>query len=65
MRQPLIRCLRFVIIAVMFLAKLTAGSPLMAEDSPVLVGALGLLGLNLILTSICYAVLKSGWKLRS
>ena len=38
MRQPLIRCLRFVIIAVMFLAKLTSGSPLIAEDSPVLVG---------------------------
>ena len=36
-----------------------------AADSPVLVGALGLLGLNLILAAICYAVLKSGWKLRS
>jgi ABC-2 type transport system permease protein len=36
-----------------------------AADSPVLVGAFGLLGLNLILTAICYAVLKSGWKLRS
>jgi ABC-2 type transport system permease protein len=36
-----------------------------AADSPVLVGALGLFGLNLILTATCYAVLKSGWKLRS
>jgi ABC-2 type transport system permease protein len=36
-----------------------------AADSPILVGAFGLLGINVILTAICYAVLKSGWKLRS
>jgi ABC-2 type transport system permease protein len=36
-----------------------------AADSPVPVGALGLLGLNLALAAICYAVLKSGWKLRT
>ena len=36
-----------------------------AADSPVVVGALGLLGLNLALTALCYAILKSGWKLRA
>ncbi len=36
-----------------------------ATDSPVLVGALGLLGLNVVLIATCYFVLKSGWKLRT
>ena len=36
-----------------------------AADSPVMTGALGLLGLNLVLAVTCYAVLKSGWKLRT
>ena len=36
-----------------------------AADSPILTGALVLAGLNLLLTVICYAVLKSGWKLRN
>ena len=38
MRQPLIRCRRFVIVAVMVLAMLKAESSLKAEDAPVLVG---------------------------
>jgi ABC-2 type transport system permease protein len=36
-----------------------------AADSPVVAGALVLLGINLVLTVICYFVLKSGWKLRN
>ena len=34
-------------------------------DSPILVGALGLLALNLILWATCYALLKSGWKIKA
>ena len=34
-------------------------------DSPVLVGALALLAINLVLTAVCYAVLRSGWKLKN
>lgn len=36
-----------------------------AADSPVWLGAGLLLGLNLILFGACYALLKSGWKIRS
>jgi ABC-2 type transport system permease protein len=36
-----------------------------AADSPVLTGALVLLGINVLLTAICYVVLKSGWRLRN
>ena len=35
------------------------------SDSPLWVGAVGLLALNLILCAICYAVLKSGWKIKN
>jgi ABC-2 type transport system permease protein len=34
-------------------------------DSPVLVGALVLLGINIVLCVICYLVLRSGWKLKN
>ena len=34
-------------------------------DSPVLFGALLLLGINVVLGALCYALLKSGWKLRA
>lgn len=34
-------------------------------DSPVYFGALLLLGINVVLTAICYALLKSGWKLKA
>jgi ABC-2 type transport system permease protein len=36
-----------------------------AADSPVVLGALLLLGLNIALGTICYLLLRSGWKLRS
>ena len=35
------------------------------SDSPLLVGALGLLVLNVLLWALCYALLKSGWKIKS
>jgi ABC-2 type transport system permease protein len=35
------------------------------SDSPILAGALGLLGFNAVLGLICYAVLASGWKLKA
>jgi ABC-2 type transport system permease protein len=35
------------------------------SDSPLWVGAIGLLALNLALCAICYAVLKSGWKIKN
>jgi ABC-2 type transport system permease protein len=35
------------------------------SDSPLLVGALGLLALNLALWALCYALLKSGWKIKN
>jgi ABC-2 type transport system permease protein len=35
------------------------------SDSPVLVGALGLLALNILLCAACYALLKSGWKIKN
>ena len=36
-----------------------------AADSPVIFGAIVLLGLNIVLGTICYLLLRSGWKLRS
>ena len=36
-----------------------------AADSPVIFGALLLLALNIVLGTICYLLLRSGWKLRS
>jgi ABC-2 type transport system permease protein len=35
------------------------------SDSPLLVGAAGLLALNLLLWAICYGALKSGWKIKN
>jgi ABC-2 type transport system permease protein len=35
------------------------------SDSPLWIGAAGLLVLNLILWAVCYAVLKSGWKIKN
>jgi ABC-2 type transport system permease protein len=35
------------------------------SDSPIVVGAIGLLLLNLVLLAICYALLKSGWKIKA
>ncbi len=35
------------------------------SDSPVMVGAVALLALNLLLWAICYALLKSGWKIKN
>jgi ABC-2 type transport system permease protein len=35
------------------------------SDSPLWIGALGLLMLNLVLWAICYALLKSGWKIKN
>jgi ABC-2 type transport system permease protein len=36
-----------------------------ASDSPLWVGAIGLLVLNLVLCGVCYAVLRSGWKIKN
>jgi len=36
-----------------------------ASDSPLLVGAVGLLVLNVALWAICYRLLKSGWKIKN
>lgn len=36
-----------------------------AADSPVFFGAIVLLALNIVLGTICYLLLRSGWKLRS
>ena len=36
-----------------------------AADSPVIFGAIVLLALNIVLGTICYLLLRSGWKLRS
>lgn len=35
------------------------------SDSPLWIGGLGLLGLNLVLWAVCYALLKSGWKIKN
>ena len=34
-------------------------------DSPLMVGAIGLLALNIGLWALCYALLKSGWKIKN
>ena len=34
-------------------------------DSPLAVGAIGLLALNILLWAACYALLKSGWKIKN
>ena len=36
-----------------------------ASDSPLWVGAIGLLILNVLLWAVCYALLKSGWKIKN
>jgi ABC-2 type transport system permease protein len=35
------------------------------SDSPLLVGAVGLLVLNVLLWAACYSLLKSGWKIKN
>ena len=35
------------------------------SDSPILIGALGLLALNVLLWAICFALLRSGWKIKA
>jgi ABC-2 type transport system permease protein len=35
------------------------------SDSPLWIGAIGLLALNLLLWAACYALLKSGWKIKN
>jgi len=34
-------------------------------DSPIYVGGIGLLMLNILLCAVCYALLKSGWKIKN
>ena len=34
-------------------------------DSPLMVGAIGLLALNIGLWALCYALLRSGWKIKN
>ncbi len=36
-----------------------------ASDSPLLVGALGLLAINVALFAVCYALIRSGWKIKN
>jgi ABC-2 type transport system permease protein len=36
-----------------------------ASDSPLLVGAIGLLVINLALYAVCYALIRSGWKIKN
>ena len=35
------------------------------SDSPILVGAIALLALNIALFAACYALLRSGWKIKN
>jgi ABC-2 type transport system permease protein len=35
------------------------------SDSPLLVGAVTLLVINLLLWAVCYALLKTGWKIKA
>ena len=35
------------------------------SDSPIYVGAIGLLILNVVLWAICYALVKRGWKIKN
>ena len=34
-------------------------------DSPIVVGAIGLLVLNIALWALCYSLLKRGWKIKN
>ena len=36
-----------------------------AADSPILIGAMALLAVNLALASLCYALIRSGWKIKN
>jgi ABC-2 type transport system permease protein len=36
-----------------------------ASDSPLLVGAIGLLAVNMALFAACYALIRSGWKIKN
>ena len=36
-----------------------------ASDSPVMVGAVGLLAVNILLWALCFALLRSGWKIKN
>ena len=36
-----------------------------AADSPLMVGAIGLFALNVLLYALCYALLRSGWKIKN
>jgi ABC-2 type transport system permease protein len=36
-----------------------------ASDSPLMIGAIGLLVLNVVLWALCYALLRSGWKIKN
>ena len=38
---------------------------LQTTDSPLMVGAIGLLAVNIILWATCYALLRSGWKIKN
>jgi len=35
------------------------------SDSPLLVGTMGLLLLNIALWALCYSLLKNGWKIKN
>jgi ABC-2 type transport system permease protein len=35
------------------------------SDSPLLVGGIGLLVLNIVLCAVCYQLLRSGWKIKN
>ena len=35
------------------------------SDSPLMIGAIGLLVLNILLWAACYALLRSGWKIKN
>jgi ABC-2 type transport system permease protein len=35
------------------------------SDSPLWIGAVGLLVLNVLLWMLCYGLLKSGWKIKN
>jgi ABC-2 type transport system permease protein len=35
------------------------------SDSPILVGAIGLLVINAALWAVCYLLLRSGWKIKN
>jgi ABC-2 type transport system permease protein len=36
-----------------------------SSDSPLLVGALALLAVNLILWALCFSLLRRGWKIKN